>query len=196
MKASSALIAIILFTGKLSIVSNTYAYHLKQKMNLEYTPPIEGVTCGDYDNNKNACDGQTLCKWIQGSGNNGDCSKLIILLCHRGVTRLDTSSSQKTLECSSGLEQDVIFVLDSSGSVKTQGRWDLQTSWTQNIILNELTDQTRVGLVKYSTDSYYEWWFNWDQTKSTIANHASNMAWQRGWRYGQGFFKAEKTNHF
>ena len=109
-----------------------------------HVPHVIIITdCGIYET-QNECDTQSKCSWSSVSG------------CY----------------CASDLQMDICFALDSSGSIG-QEYFEIELDWLSSFVQSGLTQNTRIGIINFSTDVDVE--MNFRESESYSATSLANF---------------------
>lgn len=77
------------------------------------------------------------------------------------------------------LHQDVVFVIDGSGSLGTTG-FQMEKSFVVNLINSFFPSYTRFGVVLFADTASIKYTFNNNQTRSAITNAVQNLTYPQG----------------
>ena len=84
--------------------------------------------------------------------------------------------------CANSVEQDVIFLLDGSGSVGSTG-WALQRQFVADLVTTGLDPNSRVGIIRYATGAETVWTFADSQDRNDIATALNGLSYPAGQSY-------------
>lgn len=115
-----------------------------------YAAPASALTCTAYTNEA-TCQKATRCAWSTTYG----CS------------------------CNAAAGAQVLFVLDSSGSVGSAG-WAQATNFVAGMIETGVTPSSKVGVVKFATTAKEVLHFDSNQTRSSLAKVVRGMSYADG----------------
>ena len=90
------------------------------------------------------------------------------------------SSSQ--CRCNSTRDDELVFVMDSSGSLGSSG-WDDEVTFVIDVVETGVNTDTVMGIVQFSSVVTQEWDFADSQTRSAITTHITNMEYTQGATY-------------
>ena len=110
---------------------------------VHVTDVITITDCVIYET-ENECETQSKCSWSLVSG------------CY----------------CASNLQMDICFALDSSGSIGSE-YFDIELDWLSNFVQSGLTQNTRIGIINFSTDVDVE--MNFRQSESYSSTQLANF---------------------
>lgn len=80
-----------------------------------------------------------------------------------------------------GAISEVVFVMDSSGSLGPDG-WEDEKAFVIDLINGAFSNvaDTSIGIVTFSSASFTEWTFTNSQDRAIISAHVGALAWQNG----------------
>ena len=84
--------------------------------------------------------------------------------------------------CNSVIEQDVVIIMDSSGSVQSDG-WAVETQFVLDLISTAIPSSSPIGIVQFATNAWIRYEFDQDQNRTKIINTIDNLEYTRGWTY-------------
>lgn len=120
-----------------------------------YTSIINADSCVIYQD-EDTCNAQAICEW-------------------------DSDITQCV--CNSVIPQDVVIIMDSSGSVLADG-WTIQRNFVYSLISTAIPKSSPIGLVQFATETYLRYELSWDQSDRTnILSIVENLEYTRGWTY-------------
>ena len=111
---------------------------------------VNGVSCNDFD--QSACERSRLCYWY-------------------------TDSSQ--CRCNSTRDNEVVFVMDSSGSVGSSG-WDDEELFVIKMVETGVNEDSVIGVVQFASSSDKKWYFTYSQDRTDITNMVDGLYWTKG----------------
>ena len=139
---------------------------------LIQTSIVNGDSCSVY-NAPATCNSQSICEW-------------------------DTDMRQCV--CNSVIPQDVVIIMDSSGSVLADG-WTIQRNFVYALISTAIPKSSPLGLVQFATETFIRYELNWDQNRTNILSVVENLEYTRGWTYMKDaveeavyLFRTQSTN--
>lgn len=85
--------------------------------------------------------------------------------------------------CGSSLTQEIMFVMDESGSVGSSG-WNLEVAFVTDMITTGIDETSKVAVVQFETSSYVIWDFDDDQTdRNNVLNAINAIVFNGGGTY-------------
>eukprot|EP01083_Nonionella_stella_P247778 858709_1 len=89
----------------------------------------------------------------------------------------DTSLSKCV--CNSIIPQDVVIIMDSSGSVQANG-WIVEKQFVESLISTAIPPSSPIGIVQFATNAWIRYELFNDQNRTQILQTVSNLEYTRG----------------
>ena len=115
---------------------------------------VDGDSCVNYQD-PSTCGAHSICIW------DSDLSRCV---------------------CNSVVPQDVVIIMDSSGSVLAEG-WIIQKAFVYDLISTAIPRTSSVGLVQFATATFVRYELGWDQNRTELLSVVDNLEYTRGWTY-------------
>eukprot|EP01083_Nonionella_stella_P024412 67404_1 len=84
--------------------------------------------------------------------------------------------------CGSIIPQDVIIIMDSSGSVQAAG-WEIQKTFVHDLISTAIPTSSPIGIIQFASNAWIRYQLTDPQNRTTILDTVSNLIYTRGWTY-------------
>ncbi len=97
-------------------------------------------------------------------------------------SRCTGDTQQSKCVCNSIKPQDVVIIMDSSGSVQSNG-WIVEKEFVISLISTAIPPSSPIGIVQFATNAWIRYELSNDQNRTKILQTVSNLEYTRGWTY-------------